>query len=124
MRSLRRLRRFYAMRMRSNRGNHVELSTERQPLVHHLHAGPPCATDEEPLAGTRRSMDERAAAVFVDMDAYDFVERALGLEAEVTGAARVDALRPARHNARDQRILGAANAPGHPAPGHPPKPRH
>src|SRR5262245_20580644 len=112
MRSLRRLRWFYAMRMRSNRGNHVGLSAERWPLVHHLHAGPPCATDEELLAGTRRSMDERAAAVFVDMDAYDFVERALGLEAEVTGAARIDALRPARHDARDQRVLGAANAPG------------
>src|SRR5262245_42349103 len=96
-----------------NSRNHVGLSAERQPLVHHVPAGPPCATDEEPLAGRRRSMDERAAAVFVDMDAYDFLERALGLEAEVAGAARFDALRPSRHDARDQRVLGAANAPGH-----------
>src|SRR5215510_1337120 len=112
MRSLRRLCRFYAIRTRAHRGNHVGLSAERQPLVHHLPAGPPCATDEEPLAGRRRSLDECAAAVFVDMDAYDFLERALGLEPEVTGAMRLDALRPARHDARDQRILGAANAPG------------
>src|SRR5438132_13887740 len=81
--------------------------------VHHLRASRPCATDEAPLVGGSRSMDERAAAVFVDMDAHDFVERALGLEAQLTRAARLDTLRPARDDARDQRILSATNARGH-----------
>src|SRR4029453_6040584 len=58
------------------------------------------------------SRDERAAAVFVDMDAHDLVERALGLEAELARTARLDALRPALDDARDQRVLGAANARG------------
>src|SRR5436190_8654042 len=58
------------------------------------------------------SLDERAAAVFVDMDAHDLVERALGLEAELARTARLDALRPALDDARDQRVLGAANARG------------
>src|SRR5262249_46632228 len=42
------------------------------------------------------SIDERAAAVFVDMDAHDFVERVFGLEAEFARAACLDALRPPR----------------------------
>src|SRR5919204_3809514 len=58
------------------------------------------------------SPHEATGAVFVDMDAHDFVERVLGLEAELTRAARLDALRPARDDARDQRVLGAANARG------------
>src|SRR6516225_11798830 len=64
------------------------------------------------LARRPASIDERAAAVFADMDAYDLVERAFGLEAELARAARLDALRPARDDARDQWILGAANARG------------
>src|SRR5262249_21427323 len=59
------------------------------------------------------SIDERAAAVFVDMDAHDLVERVFGLEPELARAARLDALRPARDDARDQRILAGANARGH-----------
>src|SRR6266540_1112200 len=35
------------------------------------------------------SIDECAAAVFADMDAYDLVERAFGLEAEFARAARL-----------------------------------
>src|SRR6516165_5373238 len=58
------------------------------------------------------SIDERAAAVFVDVDAYDLVERVFGLEAELARAARVDALRPARDDARDQWIMRGANARG------------
>src|SRR5215469_16991802 len=71
-------------------------------------------TQALPARGPRRSasIDERTAAVFADMDAYDLVERAFGLEAELARAARLDALRPARDDARDQRILGAANARG------------
>src|SRR5262249_15944377 len=65
-----------------------------------------------PLPRRRASIDERAAAVFVDMDAHDFVERVFGLEAEFARAARLDVLRPARDDARHQRILGAANARG------------
>src|SRR5262249_22768593 len=42
-----------------------------------------------------------------------FVERVFGLEAEVARAARLDALRPARDDARDQRGLSGANARGH-----------
>src|SRR5215471_18660821 len=69
------------------------------------------------------SIDERAAAVFVDVDAYDFVERVFGLEAELARAARLDALRPARDDARDQRILGAANARGNALAGDAPQRR-
>src|SRR6516164_605683 len=64
------------------------------------------------LARRPASIDERAAAVFADVDAYDLVERAFGLEAELARAARLDALRPAFDDARDQRVLGAANARG------------
>src|SRR6266516_2275008 len=66
-----------------------------------------------PLSAPAASIDERAAAVFADVDAYDLVERAFGFEAEFARAARLDALRPARDDARDQRILSAANARGH-----------
>src|SRR2546428_1819623 len=59
----------------------------------------------------RRSGDEAAAAVFVDMDADDLVERALGLESELARAAGLDALRPAVDDARDQRIVDPAEAP-------------
>src|SRR5262249_55404481 len=69
------------------------------------------------------SIDERAAAVFVDMDAHDLVERAFGLEAELARAARVDALRPARDDARDQRVLGGANARGNALAGDAPQRR-
>src|SRR5262249_1183625 len=55
---------------------------------------------------------ERAAAVFVDMDAHDLVKRALGFEAELARAARLDALRPACDDARDQWVFRAANARG------------
>src|SRR6266508_1625080 len=58
------------------------------------------------------SRDERAAAVFVDMDTHYLVERALGLEAELARTARLDALRPALDDARHQRVLGAANPRG------------
>src|SRR5919201_5743480 len=58
------------------------------------------------------SVHERAAAVFFDMDAHDLVERVLGFEAELARAARLNALRPARDDARDQRVLGPANARG------------
>src|SRR5262245_17701178 len=58
------------------------------------------------------SLDEGAAAVFVDMDAHDLVERVLGLEAELARAARLDALRPALDDARHQRVLGAADTRG------------
>src|SRR5262249_10924668 len=71
----------------------------------------------------RASIDERAAAVFVDVDAHDFVERVFGLEAELARAARLDALRPARDDARDQRILGAANARGNAVAGDAPQRR-
>src|SRR5262249_15777756 len=75
--------------------------------------------------GPRRSasIDERAAAVFVDVDAYDLVERAFGLKAELARAARLDALRPARDDARDQRILGAANTRGNALAGDAPQRR-
>src|SRR6516162_10956175 len=66
------------------------------PLPQIVHAW---GTDACPLARLPRrpaSIDERAAAVFVDVDAYDFVERVFGLEAELARAARLDALRPAR----------------------------
>src|SRR5262244_2885556 len=69
------------------------------------------------------SIDERAAAVFVDMDAHDFVERVFGLEAELARAARLDALRPARDDARHQRVLGAANARGNALAGDAPQRR-
>src|SRR5215831_8308299 len=69
------------------------------------------------------SIDERAAAVFVDMDAHDLVERAFGLEAERARAARLDALRPARDDARDQRVLGATNARGNALAGDAPQRR-
>src|SRR5439155_14582995 len=92
--------------------------------VHHLRASPPCATDEAPLVGGSRSMDERAAAVFVDVDADDFIKRALGLKTQLTRAARLDALRPARDDARDQRILSAANARGHTLAGDAAQPRN
>src|SRR5262249_33515662 len=59
------------------------------------------------------SIDERTAAVFVDMDAHDLVERAFGLEPELARAARLDALRPALDDARHQWIMGGANARGH-----------
>src|ERR1700720_2907447 len=64
------------------------------------------------LARRGASIDEGAAAVFVDVDAYDLVERAFGFEAELARAARLDALRPALDDARAQRVLGAANARG------------
>src|SRR5215470_9607707 len=60
----------------------------------------------------RASIDERAAAVFVDVDAHDFVERVFGLEAELARAARLDALRPALDDACHQWIMGGANARG------------
>src|SRR5262249_57713224 len=63
-----------------------------------------------PLPRRGASIDERAAAVFADVNAYDLVERVFGLEAELARAARLDALRPARDDARDQRVFGAANA--------------
>src|SRR5262245_46857629 len=69
------------------------------------------------------SIDERAAAVFADVDAYDLVERAFGFEAEFARAARLDALRPAFDDARDQRILGAANARGNALAGDAPQRR-
>src|SRR2546428_11430674 len=59
----------------------------------------------------RRSGDEAAAAVLVDMDADDLVERALGLEPELARAACLDALRPALDDARHQRIVDRADAP-------------
>src|SRR5436305_14416460 len=99
--------------MRPNRGNH-RIVGRTAATVHHLRASPPCATDEAPLVGGSRSMDERAAAAFVDVGADDFIKRALGLKTQLTRAARLDALRPARHDARDQRILSAANARRHP----------
>ena len=61
---------------------------------------------------TAPSIDERATEVFVDVDAHDFVERILGSEAQLARAPRLDALRPARDDARDQWVFGAANAPG------------
>src|SRR5262245_23003850 len=69
------------------------------------------------------SIDERAAAVFVDMDAHDFVERVFGLEAELARAARLDALRPALDDARHQWIRGGANARGHALAGDAPQRR-
>src|SRR5262249_18596915 len=71
-------------------------------------AGTACRFPRRPA-----SIDERAAAVFVDMDAHDLVERVFGLEPELARAARLDALRPARDDARHQWIMGGANARGH-----------
>src|SRR5260370_12280120 len=76
-----------------------------------------------PLSAPAASIDERAAAVFADVDAYDLVERAFGFEAEFARAARLDALRPARDDARDQWILGAANARGNALAGDAPQRR-
>src|SRR5262245_50119964 len=70
---------------------------------------------QAPLARFPRrpaSIDERAAAVFVDMDAHDFVERVFGLEAELARAARLDVLRPALDDACHQWIMRGANARG------------
>src|SRR6516165_4412400 len=53
---------------------------------------------------------EAAAAVFVDVDADDLVKRAFGLEAELAGAACLDALRPTLDNAGDEGILLAPDA--------------
>src|SRR5262249_29958803 len=93
------------------------------PLAQIVHAW---GADACPLARLPRrpaSIDECAAAVFVDVDVYDFVERVFSLEAELARAARLDALRPARDDARDQRILGAANARGNALAGDAPQRR-
>src|SRR2546425_5405381 len=76
-----------------------------------------------PFPRRSASIDECAAAVFVDVDAYDLVEQVFGLEAEFARAARLDALWPARDDARDQRILGAANARGNALAGDAPQRR-
>src|SRR5208282_4663207 len=53
------------------------------------------------------------------MDANDLVERRLRLEAESARAARIEPARPARDDARDQRVGFAANARGHLVTGNP-----
>src|SRR6516164_5669695 len=67
------------------------------------------------------SRHEAAAAVFVDMDADDLVKRAFGLEAELAGAACLDALRPALYAAGDERVVLAPDARCHPCTGDPPQ---
>src|SRR5215467_14211609 len=107
----------HAVRWRDLTRSHRSLSTETRALSIHPWRKS-CTPGERTHAllarGPRRSasVDERAAAVLADVDAYDLVERAFGLEAEFARAARLDALRPAFDDARDQRVLGAANARG------------
>src|SRR5438132_11813883 len=115
----------HAGRWRDLTRSHRSLSTETRALSIH-----PCRKScmpgertHAPLARRAASIDERAAAVFADVDAYDLVERAFGLEAEFARAARLDALRPACDDARDQRILGAANARGNARAGDAPQRR-
>src|ERR1700716_4342948 len=68
---------------------------------------------KEPLVSDNpSSIHERAAAILVDVDAHDLLERALGVEAELARAACLDALRPAVDDAGDQRVVRAANARG------------
>src|SRR5262245_15112203 len=71
-----------------------------------------CATPACLRRFVQASLYEGAAAVFVDMDAHDLVERVLGLEAKLARAPRLDALRPALDDARDKRVLDAADARG------------
>src|SRR6266850_7990000 len=74
------------------------------------------------LGGARsppcRSVYVPAQLVF-DVNADDLVERALASEAEGQRAARVEAARPAGHDARDHRIRLAANARRDLVAGHP-----
>src|ERR1700757_5107350 len=115
----------HAGRCRDLTRSHRSLSTETRALSIH-----PCRKSCIPgerthaaLARPGESIDEGAAAVFVDVDAYDLVERAFGFEAEFARAARLDALWPARDDARDQRVLGAANACGNALAGDAPQRR-
>ncbi len=57
------------------------------------------------------------------MDANDLVERALGVEAQLARPARLDALRPAFDDARDQGIMVAADARRRPVAGNAPQRR-
>src|SRR4051812_14698373 len=72
---------------------------------------------------TPMSCDKAAAAILVDVDAHDLVERALGRKAELPCPPRLHALRPALDDAGDQRIAGIADARGHPLAGNAPQGR-
>src|SRR5260370_4165877 len=119
----------WAIRMRADGGicpgliDHCRRKRGRCPFT--LAANRACLGNERmrPLSAPAASIDERAAAVFADVDAYDLVERAFGFEAEFARAARLAALRPARDDARDPRILRAANARGNALAGDAPQRR-
>ena len=53
---------------------------------------------------------EGAAAILVNVDAHDLVERAFAGESEFTRAMGVDALGPAFDNVGDERVMLAADA--------------
>src|SRR5437868_6526365 len=64
--------------------------------------------------GWRELRHEASAAILIDVDAHDLLEDAFRLKAKIARAACVNALWPAFHNARHQRIGFAPDARCHP----------